>query len=63
MIAALRQISAFAPAAWRRLVRCRLGLNIYSLKSYKKALAAMKARWANRENEKAPADDEAEDAA
>lgn len=38
-------------------------LNIYSLKSYKKALAAMKVRWANRENEKAPADDQAEDAA
>jgi len=38
-------------------------LNTYSLKSYKKAHAAMKARWANRANEKAPADEEAEDAA
>ena len=38
-------------------------LNIYSLKSYKKALTAMKARWADRKNEKVPADDQAEDAA
>jgi hypothetical protein len=38
-------------------------LNIYSLASYRKALAAMRARWADRENEQVPADDAAEDAA
>lgn len=38
-------------------------LNIYSLRSYKKALIAMKARWANRANKKAAADDQAVDAA
>jgi hypothetical protein len=33
-------------------------LSICSLASYRKALAAMRARWADRENESAPTEDE-----